>query len=485
MPSPRRWPTATCLALATAVYGAGAVFVWQKHGGLRTWQDVVVVAAAGAAALALLAGWWRVWRRPPPPGFGLRCAFVAAVLLWFGYALLAGDYRRGRVGIAGVAFAALVGAAVARAPAAARRPSRPALLLLAVALLLLVGETALRTLRWLAPGPLWAARSAQVEERLRVHAFAPGGDHFGFRTNADGCVDAPFEPPGPQRGPVLAVVGDSFSAGVVPHAYHYTTVAERELDGTAVWNVGWAGLGPAEYHHLLTTVVLPRRPDAVLVALFLGNDLAETPPWSGLDRVLADWFDRGNVLLCEVPRRIARLLGPGVDAGLVRLGNLAAAEPWLHDPAREPGTFTEAAFLELELARARVACDPAPRLPALLAELRAMQARCADVPFALLLIPDECMVEDALWGRLAAAWPAGAAPPQRWGLRDRLVAFCAEAGLPCLDLTEVLRKEAPLADGDRHLYLRRDTHWNVRGNAAAGAALVPFARALLARRGGR
>jgi hypothetical protein len=40
----------------------------------------------------------------------------------------------------------------------------------------------------------------------------------------------------------------------------------------------------------------------------------------------------------------------------------------------------------------------------------------------------------------------------------------------------------PLPDGDRHLYLLRDTHWNARGNDAAGKALAPFVRQLMADR---
>lgn len=483
MPASRRLPTLLCLSLATAAAGVGVAFVWQKYTWLTTWRDVVVVLGASAALVALTLGWRRALRAPPPPGLVLRAAILGAVGLWFGYALFAGDYRRGRVGCAALAWAGCVGLAVGSAPATPRRPSRLALLLLATAVTLLFGELSLRALSWLRPGPLWAGRTGHTEERLRVHAFAPGAEHYGFPVNAHGCYDAPFAEPGPARGPVVAVIGDSFSASVVPHAFHYTTVAEHELDA-AVWNVGWAALGPAEYRYLLANVVLPLRPDAVVVALFLGNDLAETPPFAGFDRTLAGWLDRGNVRLLEVPRRL--FARGGADVGLRRLGDLAAAQAWLHDPAREPGSFTADAFLALEVSRARTACDPdLPRLPALLAELEAMRALCGDVPFALLLIPDECMVEDALWQRVVAAWPEGAPPPARHVLRDRLVAWCDGAGVPCLDLLPALRAVAPWRDGDRRLYLLRDTHWNVRGNAVAGEALAPFAAGLLAAPGGR
>jgi hypothetical protein len=48
-----------------------------------------------------------------------------------------------------------------------------------------------------------------------------------------------------------------------------------------------------------------------------------------------------------------------------------------------------------------------------------------------------------------------------------------------LDLPPPLRAVPPLADGRRHLYHLRDTHFNARGNRAAGWALAEFVRGLL------
>jgi hypothetical protein len=280
----------------------------------------------------------------------------------------------------------------------------------------------------------------------------------------------------------VAVFGDSFSASFVPHDCHYTTVAERELGDVDVWNIGWPSLAPADYRALLATEILPLQPDAVIISLFLGNDLAETSPWTASDRWLADWFDRGNVLLLEVPRRLWRIArGLERPAGAaVRFGDLAAAQRWLHDPLLEPPTFRAEDHLRLEVERALPACAIEPRRwGALLAELRQLRALAAGRPFALVLIPDEFMVEDGLWQRVQQA--AGQ-PLERLQLRDLLVAFCRDQGVPCLDLLPALLAVPPLADGDRHLYLLRDTHWNARGNDAAGRALAPFVRQLLATR---
>ena len=100
-------------------------------------------------------------------------------------------------------------------------------------------------------------------------------------------------------------------------------------------------------------------------------------------------------------------------------------------------------------------------------------------PFGLVLIPDESMVEDGLWARITAS----TGPLRRHALRQSLLAFAAEQGIAVLDLLPPLLAAAPWpADGKRHLYLLRDTHWNARGNRIAGEALAPFVTGLLAGR---
>jgi hypothetical protein len=476
------------------VAGAGAAF-----GLANAWTRPADVDAAGnPAAAALLAfgtasppllllGAARVRRAPPAPGAVLRWSFVAAVLIWFVHATAAGAYCRAMVGCTAAAWSAAVALLVWRLPAAPRRPRRVSLLLLAIALALLGGELALRAAAWLCPNPLLTRRTATASQRLAAHRFAPHQQHFGVPTNALGFYDGEFAPPSPARRPTVAVIGDSFSASFVPLSCHYTTVAERALEGVDpkgvdIWNVGWPALGPAEYRALLEEFVLPLQPDAVIVSLFLGNDLAETVGWTGFDRALADWFDRGNVLLCEVPRRLlAAYRGVERDRpGAFLYGDLAAAQAWLHDPTREPGTFAPAEFLRLEVERARIFGDLQPRRwDAFAAELLALRDAARPHPFAFALIPDECMVEDALWARVQAQ---SGAPLARHALRERLIEWCRQQAIPCLDLWPALTAVPPLADGDRHLYLLRDTHWNARGNEVGGRALAPIVAQLLARR---
>ena len=479
MPGNRRWPTALCLLTASGAAALGLAAAWSNLSEVNWSRNPLAAAmlAAGSASPVLLPlAFRRVWRNPPPAGAVLRWTFCATVFLWFAYTAAAGAYYRARVACVFATWASVVAAAVLVAPSTPRRPPAASLAALGVAFLLLLGEVSLRTLALCLPGPLWSVTTAGSAQRLRAFAFVPGDLHFGSPINEFACYDASFVRPAGTHGRVVAVVGDSFSASYVPHEFHYTTVAEREL-GTAVWNVGWAGLGPAEYRLLLQRDVLPLEPDCVVVSLFLGNDLLETVPWSGIDRVLAGWFDRGNVLLLEVPRRIWRLVRGTADApGARRIGDPAAAASWLHDPLQEPGTFAPEAFLQLERERAVAACGlDGARTTAMLHELRGLRDLCAGRPFGFVLIPDEFMIEDGLWRAVGE----GIADDARWALRDRLVAFCREEGIECLDLLPALRAVPPFPDGDRHLYLLRDTHWNVRGNRVAGELLAPFVRTLL------
>ena len=145
--------------------------------------------------------------------------------------------------------------------------------------------------------------------------------------------------------------------------------------------------------------------------------------------------------------------------------------PWVLDPTLEEPVFSERAFLELERHRARSACDPDPadleRLFAILEEMRA----AAGPRLAVLVLPDEFQVEDELWRQVGFAdgVELDRDRPQRV-----IGAWLEERGVPWLDLLPRMRAVPPGPDGRRHLYHRRDTHWNARGNRIAGEALAEF-----------
>jgi len=324
--------------------------------------------------------------------------------------------------------------------------------------------------------------------RSRKLSQPAGRLRFGFPVNSQSHYDEEFVP-GRAGRPVPAMIGDSFSYGVVPHRYHFSTVCERRM-GVAVDNFGYPAIGPLEYRHLLRTEVLPLAPDVVAVNVFVGNDVARSVPRPVRYRRLSRWLDRGNLLVYQLPRRLRIMLdeqgaqprsapvgmlhGEGAQRRLATVEELTAVYPWLEDPAREPPTVSRDRFLEIEEKRAAAICDPARAdFAALFAVLRDMRRLAGKTPLVVQLIPDELQVNDALWKRLRLGLDG------RELVRDLpqqvLVPWLEAEGIPYLDLLPVLREQcAPHSRGAGHCYHFRNTHFNARGNRVAGEAMARF-----------
>ena len=87
----------------------------------------------------------------------------------------------------------------------------------------------------------------------------------------------------------------------------------------------------------------------------------------------------------------------------------------------------------------------------------------------IVILPDEFQVNDTLWEQVQRK-VGDASPLERDLPQKKILAFCAEHGIPCLDLLPILRA----AEREGHTYHLRDTHWNARGNEVAGRATSDF-----------
>ena len=437
------------------------------------------VAAGGPAA-----GWW-----------GVRAALYLALLVAVVELAWLQPYRSLVVQLLGGVLGGLLGVLVLAGPWLAARVPRRVRTVLDIALLNLCvlslgGELGLRAWAARSSSPLFAPADEGAAAAIAHWRMSPGDGGPGYLANAHGFMDEEM-PPGTPEAPVVVTIGDSFSASIVPHLYHFTTVAERALPGLKVHNVGVAAIGPREYERLLRTEVLALNPSVVVVDIFVGNDLTAplSEPEEGRD-ALRSWLDRDRLLLLRVPRVLfatdpgehgardaADFTGPAPT-----VEDLARLYPWLEDPGREVAGMSAPQYQHLESHRALGACGPAPPpWPALFETLRRMHAVCAErgIAFAVMLIPDEFQVEDSVWNQVLADLPGEQLDrdlPQRV-----LGTFCRDEGIPCLDLLPRFRALPPIEDGTKHLYSLRDSHWNRRGNAEAGAALAEFLQPLLAR----
>ena len=142
----------------------------------------------------------------------------------------------------------------------------------------------------------------------------------------------------------------------------------------------------------------------------------------------------------------------------------------------EPATISEAGFLRIESARALEVCAGGS-LERFFGTVLEMRATAAGKTLCVLLVPDEFQVEDDVWREVQANLPG--AQLERDRPQRLIVPWMEREGIPCLDLLPVLRAAEPLADGRRHVYHLRDTHFNARGNRIVGEALAEFLRPFL------
>jgi len=173
---------------------------------------------------------------------------------------------------------------------------------LSICLGLLALEVGPRFLSLISGSPL-LARSSSVDNTLRVHRFEPGEIFCGQPCNSLGFNDV--EPTRSEGGQLALLIGDSFVVGVVPRPLHFSSVAEEALSGLEISCLGVNGAGPGEYLELLRNPGMQLRPDLVLVALFVGNDLADALRYRPEYPVLRAFLDRERLASVQVLGRVA------------------------------------------------------------------------------------------------------------------------------------------------------------------------------------
>ncbi|MFK7991608.1 MAG: hypothetical protein AB8I08_36665 [Sandaracinaceae bacterium] len=301
----------------------------------------------------------------------------------------------------------------------------------------------------------------------------PGSAYLGDRINAWGDHE---DPPRVLPADACSVVsiGDSFSTGVVPLAYHFTSIAEA-AGNCDVYNMGASSIGPPEYLYLLRTRAPQLDPDAIVVNLYLFNDVHDVeridapPPWIARERRRV--YLVGSRLLAWSMERAAtgRPVGRGPEAQAG--GTLEERFPWLSDPTREPPGLSTETYLTVQTENAERVLGSANEAWGPFFDTLTEMLEAAGDRLLFMLIPSEVQVEDGLWAQVQAR---SRVPIERDAAERRVVRWLRERGVPTLDLLPVLRDQDPLPDGQRHLFHLRDTHLNARGNAAVGRALARF-----------
>ena len=457
--------------------------------GAWAWVWLALLVLSAAVVLCAVVLEVRDARARKPRGLAAVRAVIVCVVLGAATLIFAEHpFERAwfdlAVGLTGGAFGAAL--LIGRAWPAGPWRTRLDFVLFNLALAVLLCELALRLTAAVAPSPLFSQPdlgSWQFMERLRLE---PGRIVRGFPANQGGHYDEEFVPRSDDEV-LVSVVGDSFSVGTVHHLLHYTTVSE-ELCGMRFDNYGVSGIGAREYRALALHAMLPERPDALIVSLFLGNDLALEPMLSvSANRALRAWLDRDNLLAYQVPYRLRRMREAGEatvgeEPRLHTLEEVQAAHPWVLDPSLEVSPRSLASHLEIEVHRAWSICRQLDSYEPLMEILLELEAACtaAGAEFGVMLIPDEFQVEEPLWERVLTQ-REGADQLERFRAQRELSTRLEAAGIAHLDLLPALRAQPVGPDGWRHLYHLGDTHFNARGNRVAAEQLAPFVEQLLGR----
>ncbi|MEE2886425.1 MAG: hypothetical protein VX951_03230 [Planctomycetota bacterium] len=450
----------------------------------------------GMSLLAILQCWSAVatWRSEPSSGRATSWGLSTAVVFWLGYLWLGQPLDlfqlETAVSAAGGVFAlCLLQSKRLDKLADLQWVRRIHIVLFNVCLTAVLLEIALGIVAWISPRPELMCRDSYVQSRLSGYAFPKGYIHRGFACNQLGHYDQEFLPKAERKKTTVLMIGDSFSAGVVPHHYHFTTVGERVLSDVDIYNMGISGIGPEEYLYLLSYEGLQLKPDAVVVNIYLGNDLVNTRTGTGISHYLKLWFDRGNVRIWFLPERLllvaaerkrarADIFASDPQRVVKGEAEILAAFPSVKDHRREKATLSKEQYLKITRHLIESSCPPHPdRLKPMLEHLATMRQLCRDIPFGVMLIPAEYQVEDALWKTATSQLTGG--PYQKDAAQAKVSQWLEAEGIPYLDLLPILRAVEPFPDGDRHCYCRQDTHFNVRGNQVVGESLAPFLRKLL------
>ncbi len=489
------------LACAAALWSARGV----PRGVVRHALPMALLACTAlGAGLGLLTA-VRAWRRQRASAPGLRWLFVALVAGWGAQLAWLPFYRAPWSALAQASAFGLYALALlvvqAREPRAPSRVIRALeFALFSAATALVLGELALRAAGAFSNSPLLDTHGMDRRDWIESHRREPGSFHLGFPIDSRGNYDEELRARAPGER-LIAVVGDSFSLGVVPHAHHYTTLAERLLGNAQIYNIGVPSTDPPEYLYMLRDDALPLRPDAIVVSLFFGNDFSAPAAGERRPGLLKLVLDRREALVVQLPRRVLALRaerarqrnsvrvqgqipvgdtravqGDPLFTRRVEGAELAERMPWLDDVRLEPPTFSPEKYLELERARAEQICAVRAHPGAALEQsIDLLVEAAAGTPIGFLLIPDEAQVEDALWSSIeqASQLELERELPQR-----QIRGFLERRGLPYVDLLPRLLAVEPNASGARRVYHLRDTHFNARGNRIAARGLFDLVQAI-------
>ncbi len=465
---------------ACAAYFAAEI----RATGIAT-RPLVTAASMGALAFALGALSLRSVGRAAPSDLGflaaryLRIVFSLNVIVFV--AVLFGKRSEAvprlaahLLGAMAVHRAALLWpAALSRALAALGRSpiARAAeVLVFNVCATLVFAEVVLRAHYAGSPREILAAQREHPRSRkLDQELF------FGAAPNSLGYNDEEFSSEKRAGTTRIAAIGDSFFVASVPRALGVIDRTEallRQHNGAVqIDNFGILGSNIDDYEIALEEDALAFHPDAVLLGIYIGNDL-RISTMSATFRIQSYAIHRA---LEDIRRHLEarRLERTGAFRDVTQSALPLSGTPT--GPTMTWERYLKTARRELPFYLAMSSREVARAWHDSLASLERFAATCRahGVPLLVVIHPSHSQVSPAMLA--AAVQDAGidlasldVAIPQR-----RLLDFFAQRNIPALDLLPAFQRAAHEHDPDE-FYLLQDTHWSVPGNEIAALELAAF-----------
>jgi len=387
------------------------------------------------------------------------------------------------------------------------------LLLPSLLLLLLLAEGAVRYFQAAVPPPENSPYMAHPAAGYVLRPSTPGQypqDHDNY-VNPSGFRDRDHDPVKPPRTLRILGIGDSHVYGDVAMHDNFLRVAERKLadllpadaGSPEMVMMGVPGWGISNCTGALVSEGLPLHPDLVVLALSVGTDVTGIPitaeiiqgnlQFTGSEDPLHDALRSSRLFVLAEQIYLHRIMN-SIRGAVSTLrgsasGDASAAEnrndedqPAKIDVAIEQGGAgggTEGIsrgylrFISKQLPLYTLADDPdiAELWQLLEAELTEFDAACrgADLPWMLLVVPEEIQVDRGLRLRALDKLDVKAEAYDFGRPQKLLAAFAADRGVPVLDPMPLLRD---LQRQDSRLYIPENFHWNERGSLAAGSELA-------------
>lgn len=285
------------------------------------------------------------------------------------------------------------------------------------------------------------------------------------------------------KGEVL-VLGDSF---LVPQGMTGRELARGFAEhGIATRNTATSGTGPFEYLANLERVSAEDHPEVVLLGFYAGNDLTDVqnhPRYEGgsgsgvairrespiplLPRLYLYTYLRARLSLLSTRfTDTERLEAAGIAPDMIEAAQAFELNPFLLQLAmNDPGHFLDNLLVERE--------ESVRAWGKVVELLDGVHRTCEERGVRLLVVvfPHTLQVNRDhfdFFRKLTFTLDERTLTTRR--PQERMEAFCAERGIPMLDLLPELRGQA-----DRSFFLELDDHFNAEGHRLAVERILDFA----------